>query len=116
MTNLVARDIERAADAVRSANHVTMRGALDGPETYTVVGNLAELVHRLPQVIDFLARGLSRADRAEHYDDRGVDPAGALRHAYSHLIDARGLVEDVAHQLDQAHNHLGHLGRHIAED
>ncbi|MDD7939769.1 hypothetical protein PHK61_15200 [Actinomycetospora lutea] len=111
MTNVVARDIERAADAVRSANHATMRGALDGPETYAVVGNLAELIHRLPQLLDYLARGLRRAAPAQHYDDRGAEPAGALCHAQGHLTDARALVDALGDHLDHAHNHLGHLGR-----
>ena len=116
MTNLVARHIERAADAVRSANHATMRGTLDGPQSAVVVGNLVELAQRLPQVLEFLTRSLRRADPAEHHDDRGGDPAGALCHAHGHLSDARGLVDDLAHQLDHAHTHLGHIGRRLPED
>jgi hypothetical protein len=116
MTNLVVRDVERAAEAVRSANHATARGVLDGPEACAVVSNLAELVRRLPQVLDFLSRSLRRADPAEHRDDRGDDPAGGLCQAHGHLSDARGLVDDLAHQLDQAHTHLGHLGRRLSED
>jgi hypothetical protein len=116
MTNLVARDIERAAEAVRSANHATARGVLDDPEACVVVSNLAELVRRLPRVLDFLARSLRRADPAEHRDDRGSDPAGALCLAHGHLADARGLVDDLASQLDHAHTHLGHLGRRLPED
>ncbi|WP_328304786.1 hypothetical protein [Actinomycetospora sp. NBC_00405] len=114
MTNLVARKLERAAEAVRSANHATVRGVLDGPEACAAVGNLAELVRRLPQVLDFLARSLRRADPTEHRDDRGADPTGALCHAHGHLSDARALVDDLAHQLD--HAHLGHLGRRLPED
>jgi hypothetical protein len=116
MTDLVARDIERAAEAVRSANHATVRGVLDGPEVWAVVSNLAELIRRLPQVLDFLTRSLRRADPAAHHDDRGADPAGALCHAHGHPSDARGLVDDLAHQLDHAHTHLGHLGRRLSED
>ena len=32
------------------------------------------------------------------------------------LADARALVDDLADHLDHAHNHLGHLGRHLPED
>lgn len=116
MTNLTTRDVERAAEAVHSANHASVRGALDGPEAYAVVGNLAELVRRLPQVLGFLARSLRRADAAEYRDDRGADPAGALCHAHGHLVDARGLVDDLADHRDHAHHHLGHLGRRLSED
>ncbi|PVZ10012.1 hypothetical protein [Actinomycetospora cinnamomea] len=116
MSNLVARDIERAAEAIRSANHATGRGVLDGLEASAAVGDLAELVRRLPQVLDFLTRSLRRADPTEHYDDRGADPAGALCRAHGHLSDARGLVDDLAHQLDHARTHLGHLGRRLSED
>ena len=116
MTNLVARDIERAADAVRSANHATMRGALDGPQSAVVVGNLVELAQRLPQVLDFLSRSLRRADPVEHYDDRGADAAWLRQLAGAEVDDARAALGDAAGHLTHAHNHLGHLGRRLSED
>lgn len=115
MTTSLAQHVEAAAESVRAANHAAHE-PLTGPGAHDVVGSLAELVRRLPQLLGYLARGLRRADPAEHFDDRGQDPATALCHAHSHLADARGLVDDLARQLDQAHNHLGHLGRHISED
>lgn len=115
MTSTLAQHVDGAAEAVRAANHAA-HGPLTGPDAYAVVGALAELVHRLPQLLDHLARGLRRADPTEHYDDRGQDPATALCHAHGHLADARGLVDDLARHLELAHNHLGHLGRHFPED
>jgi hypothetical protein len=116
MTNLVARDIEHAAEALRSANHSTMRGPLDGPQTYTAVGNLAELAGRLPQLLDYLTRSLRRADPAEHYDDRHRDPADAIAQADADLVDARHQADVLLDHLDAVHNHLGHIGRRLTED
>jgi hypothetical protein len=116
MTTPVARDVERAADAIRAANHSTMRGPLDGPQAYSAVGNLAELVGRLPQVLDHLARSLRRADPAEHYDDRGHDPGAALDHADADLLGARHQAGALLDHLNAAHNHLGHLGRRLGEN
>ena len=113
---LVARDIERAADAVRTANHSTACGVLDGPQSYDAVGNLVELVHRLPQLVDFLVRSLRRADPAEHYDDRRRPAGHALDHAGACLADARTDLEALAEHLTAAHDDLGHLGRHLQED
>lgn len=107
--------VDRAANAIRSANHAA-HGPVTGPEASAVVCSLAELVHRLPQLLDYLAHGLRRADPAEHVDDRGVDPVGALCHAHGHLTDARGMVDDLAKHLNHAHNHLGHIGRLNPED
>lgn len=114
--NAVAVDIERAADALRNANHSTHRGPLDGPQSYTAVGNLAELAHRVPQLLDFLARSLRRAHAAEQYDDRGRDPSDALTAAGRAVLAARDAITDAARHLDTAHNHLGHIGRRITED
>lgn len=108
--------IDTASEAVRQANHSTMRAPLDVPGAYPVVGGLAELVGRVPQLLDYLSRSLRRADPAEHYDDRGRDPANALVVAHGHLEDARASVAVACEHLDTAHNHLGHLGRHTLED
>ena len=115
MNPALAGHVDRASESVRAANHAAL-GPVTGPDAYAVVGALAELVHRLPQLLDYLGRGLRRADPTQHYDDRGTNPADALHRAHGHLIDARGLVDDLADHLDQAHNHLGHLGRQTRED
>jgi hypothetical protein len=115
MDTSLAQHVERASEAIRAANHASL-GPVTGPDAYAVVGSLAELVHRVPQLLDFLSRGLRRVDPAEHYDDRGADPAGALGQADGHLLGARALVDDLADHLDHAHNHLGHLGHHLPKD
>lgn len=112
----VATDIDRASEAIRAANHSTYDGPLDGPASYTAVGNLVELVDRLPQLLDHLCRSLRRADRAQHYDDRGHDAEHALCHAHGHLGDARAFARGLSDQLHAAHNHLGHVGRVLHEE
>ncbi|GAA4875676.1 hypothetical protein [Actinomycetospora straminea] len=115
MNPALTRHIDQASESVRAANHAAL-GPVTGPDAYAVVGGLAELVHRLPQLLDYLGRGLRRAEPAQHYDDRGADPAGALCRAHGHLAEARGLVDDLAGHLDHAHNQLGHLGRVLTEE
>ncbi|MDD7938071.1 hypothetical protein PHK61_06530 [Actinomycetospora lutea] len=112
----LAQHVDTASDAVRAANHATMRAPLDGPESYAVVGGLTELAGRLPQLLDYLSRSLRRADPAAHYDDRGRDPSGALHAAHGHLDDACAAVVQAGEHLSTAHNHLGHLGRHTASE
>lgn len=107
--------VDEASEAIRAANHAA-HGPVTGPDAYAVVGPLAELVHRLPQLLNYLACGLRRADSAEHYDDRGHDPIRALFAVQDDLRDANTAARAFAGHLDHAHNHLGHLGRHITED
>ena len=116
MTNSVARDVGQAADAIRTANHSTMRGALDGPESYDVVESLVELVQRLPQVLDFVARSLHRVDPASHFAEAELDVAWLLDLAGAHVSDARHQADAMREQLDHAHDYLGHIGRQITED
>lgn len=112
----VADHIEHASEAVRAASHATACGLLDGPASYTAVGNLAELVERLPQVLDFLALSLRRIHAEDHYDDRGLDPADTLSVACGAVLTARAGLVPVRHELAVAHNRLGHIGRRLPED
>ena len=114
--NPFARDVERAADAVRTANHSTMRGPLSPQEVYDAVGRLDDLARRLPQVLGFLSRSLGHAEPAEHRDDRGGDPAVTLTGAQAGLVDATDDAERLAHHSTHAHIHLGRLARLIPED
>ena len=114
--NAVARDIEYAANHVQTANHSTMRGPLSVPETYDVVANLVDMTRRLPQVVDFLVRSVTRADPAEHFDDRGGDVRLTKTVALAGLFEVRPHLDELATFLDRTHNALGHLGRHVTED
>lgn len=112
----VAEHVDQAAEQLRVANHA-IRGPLDGPAAYEVVGNLAVLIGRMPQVLDHLRRSLRRADRDQHYDDRPGVPVGhTVGSAIDHLDEMRGLVDHLDDECQATHNDLGHLGRRITED
>jgi hypothetical protein len=115
MTRLAAA-VAQAADQLRAANHATVRGSITATEAYDVVGNLDDLAHRLPQLLDFLVRSLRRADAAEYFDDRGTDPGRALALAHGHFDDARLGAAELAEHLIHVHNELGHLGLLTPED
>jgi excisionase family DNA binding protein len=113
MTTNVAEQVGTAAGAVRAANHAAMSAALTAPDTSAVVGALTDLAHRLPQLLEHVARPLRIADPVDH---RGSDPIHALRQARAGLNDARDVLEAFARHLDRAHNHLGHLSQPDPED
>ncbi|MDF3049084.1 MAG: helix-turn-helix protein [Pseudonocardia sp.] len=113
MTTTVAEQVGTAAGAVRAANHAAMSAALTAPDTSAVVGALTDLAHRLPQLLEHVARPLRIADPVDY---RGSDPIHALRQARAGLNDARDVLEAFARHLDRAHNHLGHLSQPDPED
>ena len=115
MTRLAAA-VAQAADQLRAANHATVRGSITATEAYDVVGNLDDLAHRLPQLLDYLTRSLRRADAVEYFDDRGTPSEQALCLAHGHLDDTRHHAAEMAAHLTAAHNELGHLGRRNPED
>lgn len=115
MTRLAAA-VALAADQLRAANHATVRGAITATEAYDVVGNLDDLAHRLPQLLDFLTRSLRRADPAEYFDDRAIPSEQALCLAHGHLEEVRHHAAELAAHLAETHNQLGHLGQLHPED
>lgn len=116
MTTTVAEQVGTAAGAVRAANHAAMSAALTAPETSAVVAALTDLAHRLPQLLEHVARPLRTADPVDYRDDRGSDPIHALRQARAALNDARDVFAALAGHLDRAHNHLDHLSQPDPED
>jgi hypothetical protein len=65
-----------AAEAVRTLGHLTLSrtGYLTPADVASVVGELAALAHRLPQVLDQAAGWLTRENeaRAIYHDDEGA--------------------------------------------
>ena len=104
---------EQAAEALRELNHRTRDArAFTGPaELYRLVGELALLAGRLPQLLDQLDRWL----RAEHdagriRADARADPGRIIAAAGAELADAGDAAHDLAHVLDAAQQHLAQLG------
>jgi hypothetical protein len=114
MTNGHALEVaEQAAEALRELNHRTRDArAFTGPaELYRLVGELALLAGRLPQLLDQLDRWL----RAEHdvgriRADARADPGRIIAAAGAELADAGDAAHDLAHVLDAAQRHLAQLG------
>ncbi|GAA4834307.1 hypothetical protein GCM10023201_23230 [Actinomycetospora corticicola] len=106
---------EEASAALRAANHATFRETVTVPDVYDLVGDLDDLVRRLPQLFGFLGRSVERAP-GRYFDDRGNNPAATLQAAAHALAEATGYVDLVAVQLATTQVHLGHIGLVIAED
>lgn len=103
MTTGPARHAEAAAEAVRTLNHATRPGArLTGPvDVYDVLGALALLAGRLPQVLSQLQAFLiaeHTAGRIAIVDDQ-------------HTSDPAAAVADLSRSLDGAAGHADLMGQ-----
>jgi hypothetical protein len=105
----VLRLAERAAEAVRELNHRTRDpGVFTGPaELYRLVGELALVAGRFPQLLDQLDRWLSAEhDAGRVRVDIGGDPGPVIAAAGAGLADAGDAAHDLARVLDAARQHL----------
>lgn len=103
--------VQDLAASVGLVNHATFSAQLTVTEAYDVVGSLADVVHRLSQLAGFLARVAEAADPAEYFDDRGLDPRGAVGEAAQALSALTADLDALSVHTSAAHNALGHLGR-----
>ncbi len=101
---------ERAAEAIRSLNHLTRPGAveLDVTDVYDVLAELALLAGRLPQALRQLEDLLDQLVEHDQVivvdgDHRG-DPVAAI--AGHWLAAAAGTANELAHRVDQAQQTL----------
>lgn len=101
---------DQAAEAIRTLNHATMpwAGELTEPaDVYAVLGSLATLAARLPQVLSQLQVFLAReqaAGRVQIVDGQHAgDPAAAVTDLGHALSCAAGRAEALHHALKQAH-------------
>jgi hypothetical protein len=104
---------DRAAEAVRELNHRTGRlGAVSGPaELYRLVGELAVLAGRLPQLLGQLDRWLqAERDAGRVRADTGIEAGRVVVAAGADLADAGGAAYEMARALNAALAHLAHLG------
>lgn len=103
---------ERAAEAVRSLNHLTRSPAaeLDVTDVYDVITELALLAARLPQALRQLEDLLDRLVEHDQVlvvdgDHRG-DPVAVAAIAGHWLAAAAGTAAELAHRVDQAQQTL----------
>jgi hypothetical protein len=104
----------RAAEAVRALNHVTLGpgGYAEPADVDAVLAELAALVWRLPQALTQAGRWLlteHAAGRLGHDTyPAGLDPA--VDQASSDLIQACRTAEILGAFLERAHEQTAHLG------
>lgn len=103
-----------AAEAVRTLNHQTRprTTAVDVTNLYDLLGELALMASRLPQLlrlIETLLDALVEDDRVlivdgPHHDD----PVAVAAIAGHWLAASAGSAHELAHRVDQAHQTLAH--------
>lgn len=104
--------VTAAAQLVRYLNNATGRhGAYVAPSA-RLLGGVATLVARLPQLLEQTSRELGRqADNPAHYDDRRDRPASqTIGEVRAHLAEAAAALGALQAALDQASAGAFHLG------
>jgi hypothetical protein len=102
-----------AAETIRQLNHHTLGPhALTAPaELDRAVAELAAMAWRLPQLLRQLDRWLQAEQHAGRIrSDEATDPKPVVAHATAHLAHAGHVVHELGRTLDDAHQHLAHLG------
>lgn len=103
-----------AAEAVRALNHSTRPGIaqIDVTEVYDLLGELALMAHRLPQLlgqIEALVDDLVEDDQVLIVDGPHHDDPVAVAAICGHWLAASaGAAHELAHRVDQAHQVLAH--------
>lgn len=104
----------RAAEAVRVLNHQTRPGValIDVTEVYGLLGELALMASRLPQLlrqIETLLDTLVEADQVLIVDGPNHGDPVAVAAICGHWLAAgAGSAHELAHRVDQAHEVLTH--------
>ncbi len=105
---------QSAAEVIRFLNHQTRPGVvqIDVTDVYDLLGELAMMASRLPQLLgqieDLLDR-LVEDDQVLIVDGPNAgDPAAAAAIAGHWLAASAGSAHELAHRVDQAHQVLAH--------
>lgn len=107
-----------AADAVRSIAHLTMTTApIPALTVYEVLGDLKQIGHVLPQVLDQLTSGLARSLRMlETYDHAATTPEESVERARADLQLAAGTAQLLGQHLERAQAALSAQGYHAPDE
>jgi hypothetical protein len=110
---------DRAAEALRTLNHLTLAGPTAGvpgwegvDDVYRVLGELRIIADRLPQVCDQLVAGLQRLgeQRAWRTDDgTNEHPDEVVGTAIEHLQVASAEADDFGLDISHAQCAVAHL-------
>lgn len=111
-----AETAEQAAEAIRTLNHSThpsdgAPGLKYPSDVYAMLGELASMAHRLPQLLDQSSGWLEHHVREieVHGGMFDGDPVAAVATAQAVLADAVTAAQALARHLDDAHNVLAAL-------
>jgi hypothetical protein len=109
----VAELASDAAEAIRTMNHLTRTrdGWAYPGDLYATLGDLARLVHSLPQLLDQAAAWLETAERDGllRTDNPVIDLAATVDSARLGLQVAAHEAHDLGSRVDQAHQLTAHL-------
>lgn len=102
---------DAAYEAIRAINHITMGRSIPAPEVYTILGNLKNVGHLLPQALTQIADGLTHSLTTHTvYEAEGADPATSVNTARTHLLAAGELAATLAQHLEQAQSAIASQG------
>lgn len=90
-------------------NHRT-RATIAAPAAYDVLGSLAELGHRLPQLLDQVGAGLRRSLHEHEVVDEARDPAASVEMAHAALREAASHARHLGRLLEHAQNAISQQG------
>jgi hypothetical protein len=96
-----------AADDIRSLNHKTRHEIEYPSDVYDILGGLATLAQRLPQLLGQLDRYMAReagGGRLGHDSARPDAAAEAVGGIRARLADASSRADDLAAMLSEAHS------------
>lgn len=116
----VADLTETAAEAIRAANHRTINpGDHTVPDVYRVLGELAALSRRLPQLYEQLAHNLrhrqTNGDLRLDHNRSHNDTSEAIAEADTALRLAASLTPEITRLLDQTQNDIAFVADYGAE-
>lgn len=106
----ITAHLREAAEHLRLANHATHHDRRNAAELYDTLGELSELLGRLPQLVAHLAGIIDRAEPADFYDDRRENVAHTLRRAVIECDEVRFLLGRCRDHSAEAFSAIGHLG------
>lgn len=112
-TPAIVQHADDAYESIRAINHL-WHVSIPAPLAYQVLGNLKNVGHQLPQVLQSLADGLGRSlDTHDVREDDGTDPAANVQIASDHLALAARLAAELGQELEKAQSAIagqGHRG------
>jgi hypothetical protein len=114
-TPAVVQHADTAHEAIRSINHLT-RGTVPAPLAYSILGNLKNVGHLLPQALGQIGAGLERSLTEYDVYDRDREPAESVALAQDYLEQAATKAAEMGQLLEKAQSAINSQGYTTADD